>query len=461
MTSYSYDRTVYEAESGDILMALTGESLITRPMSMYKEPCFTELVDMIRGADVAFTHAEMLFHDFENPPSHMSGGTYMRSAPQNIAELQWMGFDMVSTACNHSYDYGEGGVLTNIANLRKFNMPFAGTGRHLAEARGPVYIETPKGRVALLSATTSGPPGGRAGEQRRDVQGRPGSNFIRHTTEFTVDKATFDALRHVSEGLNFEELKARRRAGGLGAPIPEDTDTQFTLVGLWPMYESLSSTKFTLGAKFERHSYPNPADLEGMLQRVRDAREMAQWVICTMHNHESGATEDEPAEAIQTIMRACIDAGADVFVGHGPHQDRGIEIHNGKPIFYALGDFFLQNDTVLLQPHDNMVGQGLGWEATPAEFYSARSANETRGQTVVPRRWESALAMTKWSKGGAFEEIRLHPVDLGFGKPRHQRGRPVLAEGDVAKEILDRFEHLSALYGTKVTREGNVGVIRA
>lgn len=460
MTSYSYDRTVYEAESGDILMALTGESLITRPVSMYREPSFCQLVDMIKSADVGFTHAEMLFHDYENPPSHMSGGTYMRSAPQNIAELQWMGFDMVSTACNHSYDYGEGGVLTNIANLNKFGMPYAGTGRHLAEARAPRYVETAKGRVALLSATTSGPPGGRAGEQRRDVQGRPGSNFLRHTTEYVVDKPTFDALRRISEGLNFEEQKQRRRNTGFGAPIPDDTDTQFMLYGLWPMYESLSWVKFTLGDKFERHSRPNQLDLDGMLQRVRDARRMAQWVICTMHNHESGNTEDEPAEAVQTIMRACIDAGADVFVGHGPHQDRGIEIYHGKPIFYALGDFFLENDTVLLQPHDNMLGQGLSWEATPADFYDTRSAGETRGQTVVPRRWQSALAMTRWGKGGKFEEIRLHPVDLGYGKPRHQRGRPVLADGDVAKEILDRFERLSTPFGTKIKREGDVGVIR-
>ena len=459
MTSFSYDRKVYEAEDGDILMALTGESLITRPMSMYREPSFTDLVAKIKSADFAFTHAEMLFHDYEPTPSYMSGGTYMRSDPNNIAELKWMGFDVVSTACNHSFDYGEGGVLKNIENLKKFGMPFAGTGRNLAEARGPVYIETPKGRVAVLSATTSGPPPGRAGDQRRDVQGRPGSNYLRHTVEFTVDKPTFDALRLASQGLNFDELKRRRASGG--NPFPEDTDTAFTLVGLWPMYDSLSHIRFNLGAKYEKHSYPNQLDLDGMLQRVRDAREMAQWVIVTMHNHEQGETNDEPAEAIQTIMRACIDAGADVFVGNGPHQDRGIEIYKGKPIFYALGDFFLQNDTVLLQPQDNMLGQGLSWDATPAEFYSKRSHGETRGQTVQSRFWETALAMTKWNKDGAFEEMRLHPIDLGFEKPRHQRGRPMLASGGVADEILERFERLSKPFGTTINREGNVGIIKA
>ena len=457
--TYSYDRNVYESESGDITMALTGESLISRSVSSFREPTFTRLVDMIRGADVSFTHTEMLFHNYENAPTHRPGGTYMRSDPQNIAELQWMGFDLVSTASNHSYDYGENGVMTNIRYLNEHHMPYAGTGDSLAASRAPVYIETAKGRVALLSATTSGPPGGRAGEARRDVGGRPGANYIRHTQEFVVDRPTFDALRKVSESLGFEKQKAARRNMGYGA-MPEDSDTEFYLTGVFPNYDSISYVKFTLGEQNERHSTPNWDDLEGTLQRVRDARRMAQWVIVTMHNHEAGATADEPSDHAQTIMRECIDAGADVFVGHGPHQDRGIEIYKGKPIFYALGDFFLQNDTVLLMPHDNMLGQGLGWEATPADFYDARSGNETRGQTVQPIRWQSAMAITKWEKG-EFKELELFPVDLGYGKPRSERGRPVLASGDVAKEILDRFERLSKPYGTKLERSGDTAVIRA
>ena len=33
----------------------------------------------------------------------------------------------------------------------------------------------------------------------------------------------------------------------------------------------------------------------------------------------------------------------DVFVGHGPHSLRGIEIFQGKPIFYSLGDFMFHS----------------------------------------------------------------------------------------------------------------------
>lgn len=40
-----------------------------------------------------------------------------------------------------------------------------------------------------------------------------------------------------------------------------------------------------------------------------------------------------------------IDSGADIILGHHPHQFQGIELYKGKPIFYSLGNFvFDQND---------------------------------------------------------------------------------------------------------------------
>ena len=40
------------------------------------------------------------------------------------------------------------------------------------------------------------------------------------------------------------------------------------------------------------------------------------------------------------LAHAAVDAGADVVMGHGPHVIQGIEVYNGKPIFYSLGNFF-------------------------------------------------------------------------------------------------------------------------
>ena len=146
-----------ESESGDVTMAITGESLITRAKSVYREPRFLKMHDLLHSTDVRFTNAEMLFHNYEDAPTHRTG-TYMRCDPEFIKDLQWLGFNIVACANNHAYDFGENGVLTNIRYLDEARMFHAGTGRNLADATAPTYMDTPKGRVALISATTSSQP---------------------------------------------------------------------------------------------------------------------------------------------------------------------------------------------------------------------------------------------------------------------------------------------------------------
>jgi len=55
--------------------------------------------------------------------------------------------------------------------------------------------------------------------------------------------------------------------------------------------------------------------------------------------------------------------------------------------------------------------------------------------------------------------IKIYPIDQGFGRPRPQRGRPVLAEGEVANRVIERVDRLSKRYGTKVVNRAGVGVI--
>ena len=448
---------LYESERGDFLLALTGETLISRPLTVFREPKFLELRNLLQQADLAFTHAEMLFHNYEAAPTHRPGGTYMRADPRLIEDLKWLGIDMVSTANNHTWDFGENGVLVNLENLDKFGMVHAGTGPHLSAASMAAYVETPRGRVALISATSSGPPGLRAGEQRREIRGRPGANMLRWTTEYLVDQQALDALRRIAGQMGWDKARARQVASGR---VPDGVDDPQTVVHLLdqPRYGEEPSAKYVLGERFGKRTILDKEDLERNLQWVSDARRMADWVIVTVHNHEGGATEDEPSDHIREFAHAVIDAGADVFTGHGPHQDRGIEIYNGKPIFYSLGDFMLQNDSVLLVPHDNMRHYRLGWEATPADFYDARSANGTRGQTVEPIRWQSTMALLTY-KGHHLVEVELRPVDVGYGRPRAQRGRPLLAEGETACQILERIQSFSKPFGTDIRLEGERAVI--
>lgn len=431
---------LYEAETGDIRLALVGDALITRRLRPYREPRFLALREILQSADLSIANSETLFHEYESSPISDSGpyGTYAACDPVVIDDLKWLGIKMVSTANNHVVDYGEEGILTNMRNLKAHAMPFAGTGQTLSEAVAPTYLETSRGTVALIGITLTMPPADhRAGDPRGAIKGRPGANVLRHTVVHTVPRAEFEALRAVGRGLS------------LGPRFRED-DASITFFG----------QTFVPGETYAKQSSPNEFDMQLNLRWVADARRMADWVVVSMHNHERGASLDEPAEFATVFARACIDAGADVVFGHGPHQERGIEIYAGKPIIYALGNFVLHNDLIPWEPWDLYNRYGLGPEATTADVYDFRSGNGTRGMGIEPIRWQTVIADVAF-QAHRLQQITLHPVDLGFASgKRSLRGRPMLAEGAVAEEILCRVQRLSQPFGTSVNIESGRGIIR-
>ena len=67
-------------------------------------------------------------------------------------------------------------------------------------------------------------------------------------------------------------------------------------------------------------------------------------IIAYLHfgNEYSNSPNDDQVK----IAHELIDYGADVVIGSHPHVTQGIEMYNGKPIFYSLGNFiFDQSNT--------------------------------------------------------------------------------------------------------------------
>ncbi|MGH9334694.1 MAG: CapA family protein, partial [Vicinamibacteria bacterium] len=62
--------------------------------------------------------------------------------------------------------------------------------------------------------------------------------------------------------------------------------------------------------------------------------------------------------------------------------------------------------------------------------------------------------------GQALVELKLHPISLGFGKPRQVRGRPMFADETLSRKIIADLERLSKPFGTTVEYEDGVGVVR-
>ena len=62
--------------------------------------------------------------------------------------------------------------------------------------------------------------------------------------------------------------------------------------------------------------------------------------------HFGNEYSNSPNENQVKIAHELIDYGADVVIGSHPHVTQGIEMYNGKPIFYSLGNFiFDQSNT--------------------------------------------------------------------------------------------------------------------
>jgi poly-gamma-glutamate synthesis protein (capsule biosynthesis protein) len=216
--------------------------------------------------------------------------------------------------------------------------------------------------------------------------------------------------------------------------------------------------RFTAGAKPGLTTVPLAEDVDEIAAVVRSASGLADYTIVTIHAHEGGRDRLVPADFLIAFARAAIDAGADMFVGHGPHVLRGIEIYKGKPILYSLGDFIFQNETLLRLPSENYEPYDLPADKHVNDFNDARYDFDKSGFPADRMIWEAVVAVPRF-RGEQLLELALHPITLGFGKARSVRGRPMFADGDLGQKILDDIVKLSSAMGTKVTVRDGVGYV--
>jgi poly-gamma-glutamate synthesis protein (capsule biosynthesis protein) len=434
------------SDDNSLSLLLTGDSLITRRVSRAGGARAAGLRERIQAADVAFTNLESIPNDFVGYPVQESGGDHLAADSWVIDELVAMGLDLFATAHNHSLDYGVEGVLATIERLDARGVAHAGLGRNLGEARMPAFYETPRGAVALLSCSSSFGKGYQAGEQRPDMQGRPGLNPLRTTTTYVVSAEELEQLRAIATRLGLEQRRLDRLAFGFGSPTKDD---------VW----TLGDMRFRAGDEPAIEQTMDDRDLEALASWVRDARLRAAWVVVSLHAHEQGADKEDPAGFMPDFARRMIDEGADVVVGHGPHLLRGMELYKGKPIFYSLGNFIEQHDLVYKHPADAYQRFGIDPALTPGMLAHQRDDGGTKGFAADPRYWRTVVPTCHFD-GGTLTRIEILPVSLGFGQPMHARGVPRLATGDEAATILNDFARLSEPFDTRLDIDGERATVR-
>lgn len=203
-------------------------------------------------------------------------------APVAMAQaVREAGIEVVSVAGNHCLDFGYEALADTLQHLTNVGVRTCGTGANLEAAREPVFAMAGRHRVAVIGACSILPEGYAAQAEK------PGCAPLR---AFTVYE-----------------------------PVEPDQP----------------------GTVPRTHSFPHPDDLEALIERIRRARAVADWVLVSLHwgIHMVPFTL---ADYQRVAAHALIDAGADAILGHHPHLLKGVELYKNRPVFYSLGNFAIE-----------------------------------------------------------------------------------------------------------------------
>lgn len=468
--------------SGEFDVIVTGDTIINNRVSVCQNPEFLEVVELLRGADVVHTQLETSIHEFgraETYPAVESAWSWFRSDRYVADELRWLGVDVVSTASNHSLDYSYGGLRQTWAALEGAGIPHAGTGEDLGDARLPAFLDTPHGRIALVSACSSIPMFARAGAFRVDMAGRPGVNPLRYY--HTVDQSTADGMIELARKLGYW-VTVIGDEFAVNPPGLHNT--------LW---------RFAVSDTPGVTTVPDQDDLNGYTAAIRHGLDQADFVMAHLHTHEWDARFGLLSRSdafVETWAHAAVDAGAHLVVAQGSHAPiRGIEIYHGRPIFYDPGDLFVMGGRGERQPQDYYMRWGYGPEARELgaglpEVRVARqrvslgglageqqphSGGEGEGggeqESAPSRATVASPAHSGYSDDPGFfiprctvnadftvNHITIHPAVWLTGH-RSEAGLPAIATGQRAQEILAHLSDLCEPYGTKLRIDGDLAHI--
>jgi poly-gamma-glutamate synthesis protein (capsule biosynthesis protein) len=287
-------------------------------------------------------------------------------------------------------------------------------------------------------------PGEQASEQRPDLPGRPGVNPLRYSTTYTVDQATFDTLRKVAQ-LGRGAYGGEGEGGGPGGR--DRNQLRF------------NNAIYVVGDTPGVHTEPDSKDLAAAVNSIVQGHRQADWVIGSIHAHESKADE-QPADFVVTLAHAAIDAGADIFIVHGPHHVRGIEIYKGKPIIYSLGNFLFDGEAAIpFAPSETYEAHNLPYNSNISDYREATSKGDTIGYGADKENWDTALAEVTFTPDHKLKDLILTPATLGYGLTRAQRGFARPASPESAKEIIANIAKRSEPFGTKVEFIHGQGVV--
>jgi poly-gamma-glutamate synthesis protein (capsule biosynthesis protein) len=463
---YLPDRDHPMSIDGNFTIAVVGDIVQTRAISQLDDKAVGAALEPIRKSDIAIGNLEQAICDWRKFDGHHYGvGAFMIMAHPSIADdLAEMGFGLLSRANNRLSDFGTEGNRATDKHLRRVGIQPVGYGEHLSDARAPVYVDTDKGRIAAIAATSSFQPGGEkafaAAARIGNSNGRPGVNSLHVNRTVTLPPKAWLLLNELVREANYAFPFNYAIQGGL------------------TVYEDRIQILHNTYVPGEEASYKYTADraeTDILMKEIQNAAAYSNFTIFTLHSHQwsidpgnplggfHGET-NEPPDFLETLGKEAIDNGADMFCAHGPFDFRAIEIYQGKPIFYGLGSFIRQpymQEYIPWETYSAHTFTGHDYESVnPIDTTIPDAAFLTTRTGRHPARYFRGASVSCDYKNSRLQKLTIHPVDLGFDGPLSDLGTPRKADRKRADEILQSIATHSKRFGTEVKVSGGLGVIK-
>jgi poly-gamma-glutamate capsule biosynthesis protein CapA/YwtB (metallophosphatase superfamily) len=403
------------------------------------------IVKLLQEADAVLTNGEFCTPKRDTPPGLCMFLTAVRE--DTLDELVDLNIRLVSFANNHIGDFGWQGALDTMEAAECRGLIACGVGRNLKDARKARFLDTAKGRVAVVAADTTWANRSLASDAGADVVARPGLCPLRWGSAYVLPEKEFQDLKHIDEILGTRQ--AMRETSKIETWDYLDGDT-FKFGS--PMEGSLLIEK---GETACVRTFVNEEDQEALLTSIRDAAKRSDLVVATIHSHE-GMGENwynpEPPEFVVEYAHKAIDAGASIFVGQGAHYFRGAEIYKGKPIFYNLGNFLMEFEAgeTIISPEMYRTYH-LGENAHPSDLHGGRCKDaEGNWLGFYSERRFSQHFLVVLDMNGKDISYHLVPLDLNMRRENNlQRGLPVIMDAAAGLDFAECLNRVSVHFNTE------------
>jgi poly-gamma-glutamate synthesis protein (capsule biosynthesis protein) len=162
---------------------------------------------VVENADIAICNFEASIKTDGAHPIKKAG-PHLVQAPEMIPQLRKYGFDYVSLANNHIYDYGDIAMAHTMSMLEDHGLQYVGCGRDFAQTYQPKVVETNGVKIGLIAGCEN--EFGCLDEDR----GRSGYAWILH-------RSLEDCVRELKKNVDIVIVLAHAGVENIDFPIKE------------------------------------------------------------------------------------------------------------------------------------------------------------------------------------------------------------------------------------------------